>query len=244
MKADVFKLFLLFLALSVVSFGQISKAIPKSAIILETQFVAPKRKLILWMMNPVKHQNETPESDIYTCPEVTRGSYYTGKVRVTLVNLKSNKIINTLEVKGDEDKSDEIDIPYAIRGGNYYKVPNPSKTKERKPQIMWLKDYNGDGKAQEFALFDALACMGLQTTLVGYSAKKDRVIQYPIELKSSDGFQNTFWLDYLFSQKPVKKGVWSYQSDYRGRGGTLDKIKMRYDRTKEKFFGSIDSQND
>ena len=47
---------------------------------------------------------------------------------------------------------------------------------EARPTILWLKDYNGDGKAFEFALFEAEACMGLQTTLIGYSEKQDRVI--------------------------------------------------------------------
>jgi hypothetical protein len=43
---------------------------------------------------------------------------------------------------------------------------------------MCLRDHNGDGDALEFALFDAPACMGLETTLVGYSRARDKVIQY------------------------------------------------------------------
>jgi hypothetical protein len=52
----------------------------------------------------------------------------------------------------------------------YYHVEGVSKDREGKPAIMRMRDYNGDGKALEFALFDALACMGLETTLIGYSA--------------------------------------------------------------------------
>jgi hypothetical protein len=40
-----------------------------------------------------------------------------------------------------------------------------------KPKIMLLKDYNGDGEALEFALFDAWTCSDLVTTLIGYSRR-------------------------------------------------------------------------
>lgn len=226
------------------AFGQKTELIPKSATILETQIVTPKRKIILWMPNPTRHPNETLREE-YTCPDATRGSYYSGKVFIMLVDSSTNKTINTLEVKGDSEGNfpDEIDVPYAIHGGYYYKVINPSKTIERKPQIMWLKDYNGDSRAQEFALFDAEACQGLATTLIGYSEKQDKVIQYPIQLTTSGKTEIVYWIDYLFSKKPVAGGVWKYEIDYRGRGGSLDKYEIRYDKAKEMFIGNLTSTN-
>lgn len=223
--------------------AQKSEPIPKTATILETQTVGAKRKLILWMPDPTKYPNEATKADIYTCPDQTRGSYYTGEVRITLINSQTTKTINTLTIKGDEyEGNDTIDIPYLIRGGYYYKVPNPGSKIERKPQIMALRDYNGDGRAQEFALFNAEACMGLGTTLIGYSVRQDRVIHYPIAVKTPEGSSTQFWLDYLFSKTHIRPGYWRYRIDYRGRGGTLDKFTVRYDKSRERFTASVTRQ--
>ncbi len=221
--------------------AQKPEAIPKTATVLETQILGAKRKMVLWMRDPKKHPNEQAKDDIYTCPDHTHGSYYTGEVHVTLIDSQTNKAINTLNIKGDDEYggNDTIDIPYLIRGGYYYKVPNPSSKIERKPQIMALKDYNGDGRAQEFVLFNAEACMGLGTTLIGYSERQDRVIQYPIAVKAPEESRTQFWLDYLFSKKPIGPGYWRYEIDYRGRDGTLDKFTVRYDRSREKFTANV-----
>jgi hypothetical protein len=122
-------------------------------------------------------------------------------------------------------------------------MPQPRKGVEAKPTIMWLRDYNGDGKAFEFALFDAEACMGLQTTLIGYSEKQDRVIQYPVSLEVTEGPKRSErvspWADYLFSKKPLRPGYWKYEIDYRGRAGTLDKWEVRYNSARERFEGKL-----
>lgn len=208
--------------------------IPKGATILEKANVTPSRQLILWMPNPTKNPRDAEE--VYTCPEETRGHYYSGVTKVSLVDVKTKKIINTIEIDANGENS--IDLPYLIHRG-YYTVPKVDKNKEGKPVLMNLKDYNADGKPYEFALFNALACMGLDTTLIGYSQKQDKVIQYPIELKANGKTSNGFWADYLFGHKPNAQGVWQYQIDYRGRGGTLDKYTFRYDKAKEKFVGTL-----
>ena len=46
-------------------------------------------------------------------------------------------------------------------------------------------------------------------------------------------------MDYLFAQKPVRPGNWSYKIDYTGRGGTLDSYDVHYDPSREKFFGTL-----
>ena len=35
-----------------------------------------------------------------------------------------------------------------------------------------------------FVILCALACMGLETTLIGFSERQDRVVQYPLSLES------------------------------------------------------------
>jgi hypothetical protein len=174
----------LLLSQAATSFAQAKYSwLPKGAVVLETRQLnsekQPDRMMVLWMLNPKKNPNNYTSDDPYTCPDETRGSSYSGPARVSLVVPSTNKLIDTLKVLRDhEEPNDEVDLPYAIRKGYYYLVPGRvGRTVEAKPTIMLLKDYNGDGKALEFALFDAEACMGLATTLIGYSEKRDRLIQ-------------------------------------------------------------------
>lgn len=184
----------------------------------------------------------------YTCPDETRGSYYDGPTRVSLFDTKARRIINTVEIRDEHIREkDFFELPYKIRG-SYYHVPGVRLGREGKPTIMWFRDYNGDGRALEFALFDALACMGLETTLVGYSVAQDKVLQYQVHLTTSqDGEPEarvSGWADYLFSQKPIRPGYWKYEIDYRGRGGTLDQYEIRYNKQAERFEGTLVSKGD
>jgi hypothetical protein len=218
--------------------------LPRESVILETKVIRLNRTLVLWMLRPKKVPRDTPDEP-YTCPEETRGSYYSGPTRVSLVNTKTHRIVNTVIIKPDEaDAKDEFDLPYQIHIGPYYKVLGKLVDGEGEPELMWLGDYNGDGKALEFALYDAVACMGLQTTLVGYSDSQDKVVQYPIYFKVVEGKNRrtsiSHWVDYLFSKPADKPGYWKYEVDYRGRGGTLDKYEMRYDTRLERFEGMLE----
>lgn len=193
------------------------------------------------MSNPTKHPRDTPDEP-YACPEETRGSYYSGPTRVSLVDTRTRSVINTVKIlQEDGEATDELDIPYKVRA-SYYHVNGVRVGHEGKPTIMWLRDYNGDGKALEFALFDAVACMGLQTTLIGYSERQDKVIQYPIHLEVEANGKRSVevsrWADYLFSKKPNATSIWRFEIDYRGRGGSLDKYEIRYNKRSERFEGT------
>ncbi|MEY2490113.1 MAG: hypothetical protein QOC70_2055 [Verrucomicrobiota bacterium] len=214
------------------------------ATVIETQPVTPNRSLVLWMVRPTRHPRDTP-AEPYTCPEYTRGNYYSGATRVSLVDPQTRRVINTLKIAQEPGEgTDQFDLPYNIRPDLYYHVEEARKETEGKPTIMWLKDYNGDGKALEFALFDAQACMGLATTLIGYSQRQDKVIQYQTHLVVSDikkkrSSTTDHWTDYLFSKKPTSPGSWKYEIDYRGRGGSLDKYEIHYDKQEERFEGEL-----
>jgi hypothetical protein len=220
------------------------RGLPGDAFIVERRKLLPSvradREIVLWMLKPSKNPTNYASDDIYTCPDQSRGSHYSGPTRVSLVASGTNAVINTLKIS--EENQDSFDLPYAIRRGYYYRVELVKKG-EVKPNIIWLRDYNGDGKAIEFALFDAVACMGLQTTLIGYSTKQDRMIQYPVALKVIEGAKRSsrtsLWADYLFNQKPRRPGSWKYESDYRGRAGTLDKWEVRYNAAREQFEGTL-----
>ncbi len=221
--------------------------LPPGAKILEIRSIAqirPNRTLVLWMLNPAKNPSGFAADETYPCPADTRGSYYSGPTRVSLWDTGKNRIINTIQVQDIHfDGKDTFDIPYKIRKGLYYYVREAKEGVEEKPVILLLKDYNGDGKALEFALFDAPFCMGLETALIGYSEAQDRVMQYQIALKATHGGKQTIeisqWLDYLFSKKPIAPGHWKYDVDYRGRGGWLEQYDIHYNARTERFEGTL-----
>lgn len=217
--------------------------LPKGGVIIETESLEsagyPQRAIMLWMLNATKHLSPVAKDPTYSysCPEETRGSYYSGRLRVSLVDKEKNTIINTQEMK------ESFDIPYRIRKGRYYQVQGPGKNGEQKAHVLFLKDYNEDGRALEFALFQAYACMGLDTALFGYSPKQDKAIQYQIrlEVEGDEGHKTLVAdrCDYLFSKKSQSPGLWKYAIDYRGRGGSLDKYEVRYSPEKEMFEGTL-----
>ena len=243
------KAFVILCALASAAQAQTRKTpygLPAGARVVEEQTLdlgdGKKRALVLWMLRPKKYPLDSVE--FYTCPEETRGSFYRGPARVSLVDTGNQRVINTLKVLQEYSHGeDEFDLPYRIKAGGYYHVEGAAEGSEGHPTIMWLRDYNGDGRAHEFALFDALACMGLETALFGYSERQDRVIQYPLSLESEYAGKKTreslTWADYLFSRQPTGPGRWKFEIDYRGRGGTLDSYDVRYNEQAERFEGTV-----
>jgi len=157
-----------------------SYALPAGAQVIEVQPIQsrkhPHRALILWMLNPQKVPRPNP-GEWYAASEYTRGSHYTGPTRVSLVDARTGSIINTIKIF-DHEGRDSFDIPYRLKAGYFYRVEGVPKDKEGKPTIMWLQDYNGDGHASEFPLFEAIGTASRPTTLIGYSESQNRVIQY------------------------------------------------------------------
>jgi hypothetical protein len=197
------------------------------------------REMVLWMLSPQKH-DRGPLSDLnpYTCPEYTLGSYFSGPTRISLIDTSTKRIVNTVNLSHSWDKEDSFDLPYRILADFYYTVPGRRKGTEGKPSLLSLRDLNGDGLRLETAFFEAIACMGLPTTLIGYSVKQDRVIQYEVQLGPKKT-ETTNWFDYLFAEKPKSPGRWSYVIDYSGRGGCEDSYQVRYDPGREKFFATL-----
>ena len=248
--------FVLLLLLAPAALAQTKRppyGLPAGALVVEERALelkdGKKRALVLWMLRPKKYPRDD-EEETYTCPEETRGSFYSGPTRVSLVDTETGRVVNTLKISEDSaDGEDVFDIPYRIHAGSYYHVPGVAEGREGRPTVMWLRDYNGDGRALEFALFDAWACMGLDTALFGYSERQDRVIQYPVSLETTDtdGKKTTDvldWADYLFSKGPAAPGLWKFEIDYRGRGGSLDRYEVRYNVQAERFEGTLTRTTD
>jgi hypothetical protein len=224
--------------------GATAQVFPRGAIIVEQRTLPsePDRAVALWMLRPERSE-PIPEDDPYTCPDETRGNAYHGPTRVSLINLTERRIINTIKIRDPHfPRKDGFDVPYEIRPGYYYLVSSADAGKASKPTMLNFQDLNGDGDAAEFVLYDAPFCMGLQTTLVGYSRRQDRVIQYPLEIEFRRGKKSwqekTVWLEYIFSEQPIAPGHYTFSVDYRGRGGWLVSYSVSYDRSLELFRGA------
>jgi hypothetical protein len=223
--------------------------LPKGAYVVEQRPLSvagyPKRELVLWMLHPTRHPSTFSygQGDRYTCPEMTRGSFLSGPLRVSLINAEDSSVLNTIEVK-DYQGNDSFDIPFAILKNPFYRTTAESESKESKPMVMSLRDYVGSDKPLQFPLFQALFCMGLQTTLIGYEPSDDRVQQYETVLHVSEpGRTHTDtmkWVDYLLSEKPVEPGRWKYQIDYRGRCGYLDSYDIHFVPITRRFEGTLE----
>lgn len=92
--------------------------LPEGATVIEVKLLAAaghaNRALILWMMQPEKHPRESTD-EFYTCPEETRGSYFSGPTRVSLFNSQAKRIINTVNIGQEYDSGeDSFDVPNAL----------------------------------------------------------------------------------------------------------------------------------
>jgi len=224
-------------------------ALPAEAVVIERtqipQSIHRDRELVLWMLSPEMHDRGAySESNGYTCREMTLGSYYSGPTRISLADTRTGAFINTIQLRYANRSKDTFDIPYRILADFNYLVPGHEKGFEGKPALLSLRDLNGDGLALEATFFEAEACMGLETTMIGYSPRQDAVIQYHVELRVAGMSmpRDLTWVDYLFSEHPTRPRHWSFTIDYTGRGGTLDRYDVHYDRSRERFFGALRSR--
>src|SRR5436189_2153988 len=101
------------------AFSQSNRGLPAGAVVLETRKLLsvkhPDREIVLWMLNPKKNPDGYRPGDLYTCPDQTRGSYYSGPARVSLLNAATKGILNTIKiVVADDDGVDSVDLPFAI----------------------------------------------------------------------------------------------------------------------------------
>jgi hypothetical protein len=228
--------------------------LPDGAVLLEEQslpvWAHADRALVLWVwpsQDKPLHWRERfaeigaiPEEDEdgYTCPEQATGHshFYRTRTRVSLVDTRSRQVLNTMPVQ--LGGIDEFDIPFLIRPGYFYEVLGQPPQGAGKPHILALKDFNGDGKALEFAFYWMESCTGPQSMVFGYSQRQDRVILYQFLLRDqSSGKQGAeIWMLRFTFQKPISRMHWRYDDWYN----TGDDIKydFRYVQERERFEGT------
>lgn len=239
----------LFATSEVVKVDPLAYGLPKDAVVVEARRLpAPARAdraVILWMIAPVRNPRPGPDEP-YTCPEESRGSYFSGPARASLLDTERLAVINTVAIQDVHfPKKDTFDLPYRIHRRFFYLVEQADDHGEGQPTLLAFQDINGDGRPFEFVLYDSVSCMGLQTTLLGYSERQDRLIQFPVDLecsaKGTTVHETDMWVDYLFSERADRSGHWHYEIDYRGRGGCIDIYDVSYHRESERFSGTLRS---
>lgn len=217
------------------------------------------RELVLWMVSPQRHdRGPDSASHPYTCPESTTGSYFSGRTRVSLADTVTHRLINTENIQHKGNGPDTFNIPYRIQPG-LYQVPGTPEGREGKPALLALRDTNGDGIPLEVPFFEADSCASLQTMLIGYSVKQDRVIRYALEMKitdylmlGEDGDNKTVqngdpettvatWVEGFFARTPNEPGHWQYEQDMREYNYPLLQYDVRYDAEREIFAGKLKS---
>jgi len=194
----------------VILFFALASLFPHDAKIIETREVHPNRVIVLWMKSPKldpKICPKYPDDWAESCSDRTSGCAFVGPTRVSLVDTAKERIINTITIDDPWDGRDAFQIPYKVMTPGPYKFD----AKTRTPTILFLKDYNGDGKALEFALFQALTCSDLLTTLIGYSEKHDRLLQYNVHVHYAKGDFDTTWPEHLFNTPPIRPRYWRYR---------------------------------
>jgi hypothetical protein len=217
--------------------------LPAGAVILDQEpipsWAHQDRRLLFWVLPPISRPL-TPADVVgdleYTCPVQTSGHARLLPARVSLVDTRARKIVNTIPVK--ISARDEYDVPLRIRPGYYYEVRRPLKRGEGKPHIFSLHDFNDDGRALEFAFYYMESCNGPLTMLMGYSEQQDRVTTYEFSFNPAAPWGPPGpreWMYRVTFRKPTEKMHWHYIDEYNS--GVRVEYDFRYQPDRERFDG-------
>ncbi len=196
------------------------------------------------MDRPTTSPCEPDENEPYapSCPAETRGCSLKGPTRISLIDTKAHHVLNTIIVLDPLDGQDSLEIPYVVRRGGPYFVPG--RKEYGKPIVLRLRDFNGDGRAYEFALFDALNCSDLFVAVFGYSLKQDRIINYVFRLRDVEeagtSFDDCDWIEGFAWQKPlppVRQYHWNWSVVHPP--GVEEEYEVTYRPDLEVFEGTV-----
>jgi hypothetical protein len=85
-------------------------------------------------------------------------------------------------------------------------------------------------------LFEYEACAISLTTVLGYSPKSDRAVQYGVERPTESGKSEIVpWVEQVFGAKPVRPGHWDFtwQPGHGAEGSVHEQVS--FDRKKQVF---------
>ncbi|HNY39832.1 MAG TPA: hypothetical protein PKJ41_05540 [Bryobacteraceae bacterium] len=165
----------------------VQSMLPAGARVIETAdlsaAIGKQRALVLWMLHPKKIVRDPGPG---YCGDSVHGDHWLGPVRLSLLDTSTNRLLNTVKIIGPPyfgGPKDSLQLPYLV-GRSYYRVPSVNRAGEGKPEILHLRDLTGDEVAAEFVLFMYAACGIAETAVFGYDPAADRVVNYPIEIRT------------------------------------------------------------
>jgi len=173
------------------------------------------RLMVLWMLRPEKVM--PPDRLERGCSEGIYGSHWSGPGRLSLVDQSSHVILNTISIQGsdfgEDRKEDRFSLPFWV-SKDAYEVPHPDKNNEGTPHILKLRDLTGEGIEGQFLLFEYQACGAPVASILGYSSRTDKVLQYRYQQRfNSDPLKSGFWLSQTFRMKQRRPGLWAHTWD-------------------------------
>ena len=186
-------------------------ALPPDAMVIETADLGAARRLVLWMLRPDKVLSNG------TCADSVYGDHWYVPIRLSLIDLVNEKIINTLEIHSPSQGSSEINpnfpIPFYVSDG-FYHVPgiNALNAENKgKPQILSLRDLTGEGVMGQFVLFEYEACGIAETAVLGYNRSAEAAVQYRTEVSwMAEAPSVVSWVQHTFGEKPSRPGFWKF----------------------------------
>jgi hypothetical protein len=201
----------------------IQKVLPPDAMIIETANLklgpSKARALVLWMEHP--ERVVWRDDPGYMCVRQVYGDHWEGPTRLSLVDLAKSTLVNTLEVRSSYEQPNDFgnvssakpgvfEIPFFVPNSHYH-VPRPDAKREGKPAIMILRDLTGEGVAGQFVLFDYVNCGGASGSVVGYSPRSDRAVQYSVEIiTGAEKPKIQLWAEQIFETRRIRPGQWDF----------------------------------
>ena len=191
---------------------RVADLLPSSARIIETANVPVRtgktRVLVLWMKAPRR-----VISGCDSTADLLYGDHWFGPTFLSLIDPSNARLINTIRIRPKQElPADDGDfaVPFFTYDGPYY-VPHPDKDRRGTPFLLHLRDLTGEGVAGQFVLFEHVASGIAAGSVLGYSARSDTAVQYPVE-----STQNKFnpvvknWAVQVFETKPSRDGYWKF----------------------------------
>ena len=227
------------------------------------------RTIIAWMTNMgVRlNMNDADENERIDWIYKIQGSgNFSGKLRLSLIDNVRHRIINTIAVRyfSERHKHDTLtyseellDWPFAIlskehiQNYNYellYYSNGSSAERDGEAEVMHFRDFNGDGKAYEFALFRQDYSFSFFSALCGYCETSDSLKWYGWDLQyhyNTAYIKDTivkvkqYWIDYAAYLNFDMQGHLNFIRDYTGRMGNRYDYRLRYDPLKDAYSGDV-----
>lgn len=216
--------------------------LPKDARVIETANVplnaGKKRELVLWMQKPFRVFAMWDRAGDYLY-----GDHWVGRAFVSLVDPARMKLINTIEVLSNYARAqDGFFVPFRTHNYSYF-VPKPDAEGLGTPWLLNLQDFTGEGVAGQFALYDHVVS-GISTgTVLGYSQKADRAVQYSIERTSGQFLPVvSLWAEQVFSSKPERAGQWRFTWEAGHGDFSWTDVEIHFDPIVQKFIERVASR--